>query len=161
MNPFVVLVVAGVALALGLVLGYALASLRAQREKHELHVALESERLRREADLRQANEHVAVLEQAETRLRAAFDSLATQTLRANSEMFLQLAKESLSRDHLVAQNALKEREAAIAQMVEPLRAALEKVEAQRAGRRARAARSVRFVARADREPLRRSRAAAA
>ena len=56
--------------------------------------------------------------------------LAGHTLRTNSEMFLRLAREALGRDQVVAQGALKEREAAIAQLVEPLRVALERTEAQ-------------------------------
>jgi DNA recombination protein RmuC len=66
----------------------------------------------------------------DARLRATFDSVAGESLRANSEIFLQLARESLSREHLVAQSALKEREMAIEQMMAPLRAALERTEAQ-------------------------------
>src|SRR5688572_2149060 len=69
-------------------------------------------------------------EDYEARLRTLFDSAAGESLRANSEIFLQLARESLSREHLVAQGALKEREMAIEQMVAPLRTALEKTEAQ-------------------------------
>src|SRR2546429_6868088 len=71
-----------------------------------------------------------LLEESETRLRAAFDSLAGETLRTNSELFLRLAREALGRDQVLAQGALKEREQAIAQLVEPLRAALERTEAQ-------------------------------
>src|SRR5205823_12116668 len=59
-----------------------------------------------------------------------FDSLAGETLRTNSELFLRLAREALGRDQVLAQGALKEREQAIAQLVEPLRAALERTEAQ-------------------------------
>ncbi len=69
-------------------------------------------------------------EQAETRLRTAFDSLAGESLRANSEMFLRLARETMGRDQAVAEGALKEREMAIAQIVEPLKAALERTEQQ-------------------------------
>lgn len=69
-------------------------------------------------------------EDHEARLRALFDSAAGESLRANSETFLQLARESLSREHVVAQGALKEREMAIEQMVAPLRAALERTETQ-------------------------------
>lgn len=68
--------------------------------------------------------------ESEARLRASFDSLAGDTLRANSELFLRLARESLGRDQVIAQSSLKEREAAIAQLVEPLRAALERTEQQ-------------------------------
>jgi DNA recombination protein RmuC len=64
------------------------------------------------------------------RLRASFDSLAGETLRANSELFLRLARESLGRDQALAQSGLKERETAIAQLIEPLRAALERTEQQ-------------------------------
>src|SRR5256885_13034129 len=45
-------------------------------------------------------------------------------------LFLRLAREALGRDQVVAHGALKEREQAIAQLVEPLRAALERTEAQ-------------------------------
>src|SRR5207253_3149838 len=70
------------------------------------------------------------LEESETRLRAAFDSLAGETLRTNSELFLRLAREALGRDQAVAAGALRERELAIEQLVQPLRAALERTEAQ-------------------------------
>src|SRR6266702_5775265 len=72
----------------------------------------------------------ALLEESEGRLRSAFESLAGRTLRDNSEMFLRMAREALGRDQVVAQASLKERETAIAQLVDPLRAALEKTEAQ-------------------------------
>jgi DNA recombination protein RmuC len=70
------------------------------------------------------------LAETEERLRTTFDSLAAQSLRNNSEMFLRMARESLGRDQVVAQASLKERETAIAQLVAPLRSALEKTEAQ-------------------------------
>jgi DNA recombination protein RmuC len=125
-----IVIVGVIALVLGAGVGYAIAWLRASREKHALQLALEGERVRREAESAQADERMAMLEQTEGRLRAAFDSLAGESLRANSEMFLRLAKESLSRDQAVAQSALRERETAIQQIVEPLRTALERTEAQ-------------------------------
>jgi DNA recombination protein RmuC len=66
----------------------------------------------------------------ESRLRAAFDSVAGETLRANSELFLSLARETLGREQAVAHGNLKEREAAIAKLVDPLRSALEKTDLQ-------------------------------
>ncbi len=127
---FTAFLIALTALVVGAALGYLVASLRAAREKHALAVALEGERVRREAEVAQVSQRASAVEQTETRMRAAFDSLAGETLRANSEMFLQLAKESLSRDQLVAENALKERETAIAQLVLPLQTALQRTEAQ-------------------------------
>ena len=119
-----------VALAAGLAVGYLIASLRASREKHVLQIALESERVRREAESQKESERIAALEQTETRLRTAFDSLAGESLRANSEMFLRLARETMGRDQAVAEGSLKEREMAIQQIVEPLKAALERTEQQ-------------------------------
>jgi DNA recombination protein RmuC len=95
-------VTVGAALLTGAVLGFLLGQLRATRRTEE----------------------------SEERLRSTFDSLAAQTLRNNSEMFLRLARETLGRDQVVAQASLKEREAAIAQLVEPLKTALQKNEAQ-------------------------------
>ena len=86
--------------------------------------------MRLEAGTRQETERIAFLEQSEARLRASFDSLAGETLRANSELFLRLAREALGRDQALAQGNLKERETAIAQLVEPLRAALERTDQQ-------------------------------
>jgi DNA recombination protein RmuC len=70
------------------------------------------------------------LAQSDARLRAAFDSVAGETLRANSEVFLRMAREALSREHVIGERALKEREVAISQLIEPLRMALERTEAQ-------------------------------
>jgi DNA recombination protein RmuC len=124
------LVLTIVALAVGLSVGYLIASLRASREKHALQISLEGERVRRETEARTEGERIALLEQSEARIRGAFDTLAGESLRANSEMFLRLAREALSRDQVVAENALKERETAIAQLVEPLKTALERTEQQ-------------------------------
>jgi DNA recombination protein RmuC len=70
------------------------------------------------------------LAQSDARLRATFDSVAGESLRANSELFLRMAREALSREHVIGESALKEREIAISQLIEPLRVALERTEAQ-------------------------------
>ena len=124
------IVIALIALAVGLALGFLIASVRANAEKQALNIALESERVRRESAVKSESDRVAVLEQSEARLRGAFDTLAGESLRANSEMFLRLARETMSRDQLVAENALQQRETAIAQLVEPLKTALERAEQQ-------------------------------
>jgi DNA recombination protein RmuC len=68
--------------------------------------------------------------QADARVRAMFDSIAAESLRANGEVFLRMAREALGREHVTGASALKEREMAISQLVEPLRVALERTEAQ-------------------------------
>jgi DNA recombination protein RmuC len=120
--------VAAVALVVGAALGFLLGQLRAVRRTESLRVELEAARVRLETGARQEAERIAFLEQSEARLRASFDSLAGETLRANSELFLRLAREALGRDQALAQGNLKERETAIAQLVEPLRTALERTD---------------------------------
>jgi DNA recombination protein RmuC len=124
------ILIAAAAFVLGAALGFLLGQLRAVRRIESLRVDLEAARVRLEAAARQEAERIAFLEQSETRLRASFDALAAETLRANSELFLRLAREALGRDQAVAAGTLKEREAAIAQLVEPLRAALERTDQQ-------------------------------
>jgi DNA recombination protein RmuC len=117
-------------LVTGAALGFLLGQMRGQRRIETLRVELEAARVRLEAGTRQEADRIAFLEQSEARLRASFDSLAGETLRANSELFLRLAREALGRDQVLAQSSLKERETAIAQLVEPLRTALERTDKQ-------------------------------
>ncbi|HUA88833.1 MAG TPA: DNA recombination protein RmuC [Steroidobacteraceae bacterium] len=129
LTHFVYYVIAATFLG-GLVVGVLVAHLRAARRIGELRVELTAARVRLEAETRNDAERLALLEQSEQRLRGAFDALAGETLRNNSELFLRLAREALGRDQALAQGSLKEREVAIAQLVEPLRAALARTEAQ-------------------------------
>jgi len=130
MSTLVIFIVAGAALATGAVLGTLLTQLRAVRRIEALRIELAAAQVRLESSALQDADRLRLLEQSEMRLRAGFDSLAGETLRTNSELFLRLAREALGRDQVVAQGALKEREQAIAQLVEPLRAALERTETQ-------------------------------
>src|ERR1019366_8141276 len=63
-------------------------------------------------------------------LQAVFGELARDSLQSNSEVFLQLARERLTRQQQDATQSLKERESAIESLVQPLRDALTKNEAQ-------------------------------
>lgn len=123
------LIVASVALLVGLLLGFVISQLRAGRRIQELHIELETTRVRLEGLTQHEAERAELAEMTEARMRAAFDGAATESLRANSEMFLRMAHEALGRDQAIAQGALRERELAIAQLVDPLRVALEKTEA--------------------------------
>ena len=117
------LLIGALALLVGAALGYLVAQVRSARRVEQLRVELETARVRLESETASAG-----------RLQSTFESLAGQTLHANSEMFLRMAREALGRDQLVAQASLKERETAMsttmAQLVEPLRIALEKAETQ-------------------------------
>ena len=118
MNDGAVWLVAGVGLLLG-----ALAALlwRARREQA---LRVETEVLR--ARLKTEEAVSAEREQ----LQGVFGELARDSLQSNSEVFLQLARERLTRQQLDASQALKERETAIESLVQPIREALAKTEAQ-------------------------------
>jgi DNA recombination protein RmuC len=130
MTPTIFIAALAAALLVGLAIGALVGYLRAGERAQALRVELEAARVRLEAAAAQEAERVAMLEKGEERLRAAFDQLASETLRANSELFLAMARESLGRDQAVAMSALKEREMAMAQLVLPLKTALERTEAQ-------------------------------
>jgi len=66
----------------------------------------------------------------EAQLGGRFAELASGALRDNSDMFLKLARESFAREQAGAQSALREREVALGQMVDPIRKALEQTEQQ-------------------------------
>jgi len=111
-GPATVWIVLLAALAVGGIVGYVIAHLALSGRVHAVRLELEGERARRVAEA-----------DSEARLRATFDSLAGESLRANNEMFLNLARETLGREQVVAQGAL-------AQLVDPLRVALQKTESQ-------------------------------
>ncbi|MCB1624671.1 MAG: hypothetical protein KDI32_08795, partial [Pseudomonadales bacterium] len=118
------------AFAFGALLGYLIAALLTGRRAAELHAALAATEARLQSEEQQVERAAELLAQSEARLRAAFDDLAGNSLRNNSETFLRLARESLGREQVTAQATLKERETAIGQMLEPIRQALAKSEQQ-------------------------------
>ena len=125
-----ILTVALASLLAGAVLGMLVGHIRAARRIEALRIELAAAQTRLEASVLADQDRIDLLEQSETRLRVAFDSIAGAPLRSNSELFLRLAREALGRDQALAQGALKERETAIAQLVEPLRSALQRTEEQ-------------------------------
>ena len=130
MSATLIIVCTLAGLLTGVLFGALFTQLRAMRRIEALRVELAAAQARLEASALQEADRLNLLAQSETRLRAAFDSLAGETLRSNSELFLRLAREALGRDQAIAQGALKERELAIAQLIEPLRVALERSEVQ-------------------------------
>ena len=117
-------------LAFGALLGVLFGKLSSSRRIAELRVELEGMRARVAAESQRQEAQIELLGQSELKLRAAFDELAGQSLRSNSELFLQLARETLGRERGEAQAVLQARESAIAQLLTPIRTALEKTEKQ-------------------------------
>jgi DNA recombination protein RmuC len=102
---------------------------RAKRE-HSLRVELEVLRARIATDATIGAEREAALVRTREQLQGVFGELARDTLRSNSEVFLQLARERLGTQTQAAAAALKEREVAIESLVQPIREALAKTETQ-------------------------------
>jgi DNA recombination protein RmuC len=70
------------------------------------------------------------LADSETRLRASVQEFASAALRDNADVFLKLAREAFGREQASIQGTWREREQAFQALVEPIRSALEKTEAQ-------------------------------
>jgi DNA recombination protein RmuC len=120
-------IVAALAAAL---IGYLLGTLRAARRAEMLRGELESTRARLTSESEQRTRASELLAAAEAQVRAAVESASRAALNSNSETFLKLAREVFGRDQATASASLKEREDAIKQLVEPIRAALVKQETQ-------------------------------
>ena len=136
---------AGIAAAAAL-LGYLIGAGRRSRAAEAAAAVLE-ERLARETGLRNAaelagaqlatrleeerrslDEQRALLQAAEARLGDAFRSLAADSLRANNQQFIDLAKSQFETLQQSARGDLEKRQLSIAQLVEPVRESLEKVQ---------------------------------
>jgi len=125
-----ILIVATLSLALGVALGALWSSARSRgahetalQERAGLAAALDAER-------RNAAEKVALLQDAEAKLRDAFTALSADALKANSESFLRLARASLGEFQKAATMDLEGRQKAIDTLVQPLRESLTRVDAK-------------------------------
>lgn len=122
------IVVALLSLALGAAVGALWTSSRgraaheaALQERAALAASLEAER-------RSAADKVALLKDAETKLRDAFAALSADALKQNTESFLQLARTSLGEYQKAATMDLDGRHKAIETLVQPLRESLKNVD---------------------------------
>jgi DNA recombination protein RmuC len=114
----------------GCALGALGAFLWRTKREHALRLELELSRARLKSEELATGERELALARLKEQVQAAFGDLARESLQSNSEVFLQLARERLTREQANAAAALKEREAAIESMVRPIREALARTEAQ-------------------------------
>jgi len=89
----------------------------------ELETTLEQER-------KQADEKLAVINEAQQKLSDAFKALASEALKSNNQSFLDLAKATLETFQESAKGDLDRRQQAIQQLVQPVKESLEKVDAK-------------------------------
>ena len=94
-----------------------------ERDKATLLVTLEKER-------ENAAEKMALLQEAEKKLKDAFQALASDALLRNNQSFLDLAKTAFAAEQQTAQGELEKRQVAIGALVDPVKEALTKVEAK-------------------------------
>jgi DNA recombination protein RmuC len=114
----------------GLAIGFLLAALGAAVRLSRLRtrIALAEAALQNQATLQEEREQT--IQTAEAQLARAFSELANQSLRSNSEAFLNLAHEHLGRHDERAKSDLEARQKAIEGIVQPVREALSKTEKQ-------------------------------
>jgi DNA recombination protein RmuC len=70
------------------------------------------------------------LSSREARLQASVQALASRALRDNADMFLTLAREAFGREQASMEGNWRQREQALQALVDPIRSALQKTEAQ-------------------------------
>jgi DNA recombination protein RmuC len=123
-------IIAAVSSLLGLLLGWLLAHSKAAAREQQLSTELAVAQTQLKSQQELQTERQAALSLSMERLAANFDEVAGQTLRANSEVFLQLAREHLGQHQQAATATLTEKEKAIETLVMPIKEALAKTELQ-------------------------------
>ena len=127
-----VLLIPAITLVIGGAIGALLATVRARTRSEALHVELAVLKSQVKTEEQLEQERQQALKLAVERVTSAFDGIAGQSLRSNSEIFLKLAREHLGQHQQRAAASLSEREKAIEVMLTPIREALVKTEQQMA-----------------------------
>ncbi len=108
--------IASVVLLLGILIGWAVTAIRKQKIINDLESSLDEER--------------AMNQERHATMRESFIALSAEALQKNNAAFLQLAQQNLSRFQTQAQGDLALKEQAVADLVKPIREALDKTEKQ-------------------------------
>lgn len=103
---------------------------RLRAELRTLGEARQALTTRLETQDRALAEQRALLDAAQVRLTDVFKSLAAETLQANNQQFMDLAKSQFDTLHQSARGELEKREQSFQQLVTPVRESLDKVQAQ-------------------------------
>lgn len=124
------LLLVGLALSAGALLGAIVTLLLGRRRQQSLAIEVAVLTAQLKAQEQIDKERAEALDAALQRLKAGFDTVAGESLRSNSEVFLKLAREHLGQHQQAAVTSLTQREKAIETMLAPVREALLKTEQQ-------------------------------
>ena len=113
-----------IAVVVGGVLGACLVYFLLSGTHAKTRESLVSVRAQREAELQSANEKLALLEDARSKLEDSFKALSAEALSKNNADFLNLAKSTLEKYQEGAKGDLEKRQEAINKTVEPVGLAL-------------------------------------
>ena len=113
------------AAAIGLLLGALVTWLIARHKRRSLLDQLESTEMRLKNQEALQQEREAAFDLANAKLTQAFADISNRSLRANSDTFLQLAKQNLETHQEKARSELSQREKAVEALVKPIRDALD------------------------------------
>jgi DNA recombination protein RmuC len=124
------IVVTLIGIAVGLVAGWALGTARAGSTVRRAEVDAAEARVLLDAERRVAAERLAAAQADRQRMNEQFRTLAAEALQANSEQFMVVAEERLTRNQMAGAAELSRREDAVRQLVEPLNRTLDQVKVE-------------------------------
>ena len=119
-----------IGLGIGAMIAAALVWIYASAREQSLRIELAVLREKVVSDVQAAQALERHAEQLQQQLQGIFHDLANDSLKNNNELFLQVARERLTRQHQDAAQTLKERESAIEALVLPIRETLAQTTAQ-------------------------------
>lgn len=100
----------------------------AQAREAQLNVRAAQLATTLDQERKQAEEKLAMIDEAQRKLADAFKALAAEALKSNNQSFLELAKATLETFQEAAKGDLEKRQQAIQELVKPVKESLEKVD---------------------------------
>jgi len=128
MNEIILVGSVVVALAAGLGIGLSWGRSRGAAEQQQQAAEAQAEISRLKEAIGAATARAEAFNLAEARLKDSFGALAAQTLQANTQQLLELAKTQLVNAQAEARGDLEKRQQGIAELVRPVRESLDKVD---------------------------------
>jgi len=129
-NPIFFVVSYTILMLLMLALGWVIGYLRAQRHVIKLRGELIAINTRLEVERQSMAQQIAAADVAQDQLANTFAALSRDALKNNNDVFLKLAEENLKQHQSKAEHTLSQKEAAVANLVRPIKDALEKTSKQ-------------------------------